>query len=108
VRCEILITRPTFYLVRFFRWLAKRLFRFSGRKIFAPSSTWQKKELREALDDIPGAQSERKYFSVAAHYRNVNENDAFRVALAADAVAARDRELRRIDGKKVSSANNSR
>lgn len=58
-------------------------------------------ELREALDDIAGAQLERKYFSVAAHYRNVNEDDAGRVALAVDAVAARHRELRRIDGKKV-------
>ena len=58
-------------------------------------------ELREALDDIAGAQLERKYFSVAAHYRNVNENDAGRVALAVDAVAAKHRELRRIDGKKV-------
>jgi alpha,alpha-trehalase len=58
-------------------------------------------ELREALDEIPGAQLERKHFSVAAHYRNVNENDAFRVALAVDAVAARHRELRKIDGKKV-------
>jgi trehalose 6-phosphate phosphatase len=58
-------------------------------------------ELREALDEIPGAQLERKHFSVAAHYRNVNENDAFRVAQAVDAVAARHRELRRMDGKKV-------
>ena len=58
-------------------------------------------ELREALDEIPGAQLERKHFSVAAHYRNVNENDAFKVALAVDAVAARHRELRRMDGKKV-------
>ena len=58
-------------------------------------------ELREELDEIPGAQLERKHFSVAAHYRNVNENDAFRVALAVEAVAARHRELRRIDGKKV-------
>lgn len=57
-------------------------------------------ELREALDEIPGAQLERKHFSVAAHYRNVNENDAFKVALAVDAVAAH-RELRRMDGKKV-------
>jgi trehalose-phosphatase len=31
----------------------------------------------------------------------VNENDAFRVALAVDAVAVGHRELRRIDGKKV-------
>src|SRR5262249_14226308 len=58
-------------------------------------------ELREALDEIPGAQLERKHFSVAAHYRNVNEDDTCRVALAVDAVAARHRELRRIDGKKV-------
>ena len=58
-------------------------------------------ELREALDDIPGAQLERKHFSVAAHYRNVNEDDAFKVAQAADTVAAKHRELRKIDGKKV-------
>lgn len=58
-------------------------------------------ELREMLDDIPGAQLERKHFSVAAHYRNVKENDAFKVAVAVDAVAARHRELRRINGKKV-------
>jgi len=58
-------------------------------------------ELREALDDIPGAQLERKHFSVAAHYRNVSEDDAVRVAAAMDAVAARHRELRRINGKKV-------
>jgi trehalose-phosphatase len=58
-------------------------------------------ELREALDEIPGAQLERKHLAVAAHYRNVNENDASRVALAMDAVAVRHRELRRLDGKKV-------
>src|SRR5215510_4949793 len=58
-------------------------------------------QLREALDEIPGAQLERKHFSVAAHYRNVNENDVSRVVLAVEAVAATHRELRRIDGKKV-------
>jgi trehalose-phosphatase len=58
-------------------------------------------ELREMLDEIPGAQLERKHFSVAAHYRNVNQNDAFKVAVAVDAVAARHRELRRINEKKV-------
>src|ERR1044072_8416294 len=50
-------------------------------------------ELREALDEISGAQLERKHFSVAAHYRNVNENDVSRVALAVEAVAGRHREL---------------
>jgi trehalose-phosphatase len=58
-------------------------------------------ELREALDEIPGAQLERKYFSVAAHYRNVNTNDAFKVVQSVEAVAAKHCELRRIDGKKV-------
>ena len=58
-------------------------------------------ELREALDDIAGAQLERKHFSVAAHYRNVNENDADKVALAVHAVAAKHCELRKISGKKV-------
>src|SRR5216117_1908725 len=33
------------------------------------------KELHEALDGISGARVERKCFSVAAHYRNVNEDD---------------------------------
>ena len=68
---------------------------------FLPKLDTARKELLEALDGISGAQLERKHFSVAAHYRNVNENDAFRVAQAVDEVAARHRELRRIEGKKV-------
>ena len=44
-------------------------------------------ELREALDEIPGSQLKRKHFSVAAHYRNVNESDAVRVMQAVDTVA---------------------
>jgi trehalose-phosphatase len=44
---------------------------------------------------------ERKRFSVAAHYRNVNANDVPRVERAVAEVTARRRELRRIDGKKV-------
>ena len=58
-------------------------------------------ELREALDEISGAQLERKHFSVAAHYRNVSEDDASLVAKAVDTVAAKHPELRRINGKKV-------
>ena len=44
---------------------------------------------------------ERKHFSIAAHYRNVRENDILRVKQAVDEVAARHRELRSMDGKKV-------
>jgi trehalose 6-phosphate phosphatase len=58
-------------------------------------------ELRDALDEIPGAQLERKRFSVAAHYRNVNESDLPDVARAMEIIAARHRNLRRINGKKV-------
>ena len=59
------------------------------------------KELHEGLDGIPGARVERKRFSVAAHYRNVKENDVAAVERAFGGVAARHLELRRIDGKKV-------
>jgi alpha,alpha-trehalase len=68
---------------------------------FLPELDSAEKELREGLDDIPGARVERKSFSVAAHYRNVNENDVPEVARAVETVAARHRELRRIDGKRV-------
>jgi trehalose-phosphatase len=68
---------------------------------FLPELDLTEKELHKALDGIPGARVERKRFSIAAHYRNVNEDDASQVARALDAVAARHRELRRIDGKKI-------
>jgi alpha,alpha-trehalase len=68
---------------------------------FLPELDLTEKELHKALDGIPGARVERKRFSIAAHYRNVNEDDAFKVAAAVDTVAARHRELRRMDGKKV-------
>jgi len=59
------------------------------------------KELYQPLDEMSGAQLERKRFSIAAHYRNVTENDVPALTQAVEAVAARHRELRRIDGKKV-------
>jgi alpha,alpha-trehalase len=68
---------------------------------FLPKLDIAEKELREALDGIPGAHVERKRFSLAAHYRNVSENDVAKVQRAVGAVTARHRELRRIDGKKV-------
>jgi trehalose-phosphatase len=68
---------------------------------YLPVLDTAERELRQALAEIPGAQLERKRFSVAAHYRNVKQIDVIRVVLAVDAVAAKHRELRRIDGKKV-------
>jgi trehalose 6-phosphate phosphatase len=68
---------------------------------FLPNLDMVEKELHEALDGIPGACVERKHFSVAAHCRNVKENDVPAVERAVGAVRARHRELRRIDGKRV-------
>jgi alpha,alpha-trehalase len=59
------------------------------------------KELHKALDGISGARVERKRFSIAAHCRNVNENDVPKVEQAVSEVATRHRKLRRINGKKV-------
>src|SRR5581483_8002795 len=42
---------------------------------FLPALDRAEKELRENLADIAGALVERKRFSIAAHYRKVNEND---------------------------------
>jgi trehalose-phosphatase len=68
---------------------------------FLPDLNVVEKELHEGLDRIPGARVERKRFSVAAHYRNVKENDVAAVERAFGVVVARHPELRRIDGKKV-------
>lgn len=68
---------------------------------FLPSLDLTENELHKALDRIPGARIERKHFSIAAHYRNVKENNVSAVRQAVAEVAARHRDLRRIDGKKV-------
>lgn len=68
---------------------------------FIPSLDVAEKELREKLDGIAGALIERKRFSIAAHYRNVNESDFPKLERGVSEIAARHRKLRRIDGKKV-------
>jgi len=59
------------------------------------------KELGKQLAEIAGAHVERKRFSIAAHYRNVNASDIPKVERAVSEVVARHRELRKMDGKKV-------
>src|SRR6266404_1701646 len=49
---------------------------------FLPGLDVVEKELHQGLDGIPGAQIGRKRFSVAAHYRNVDENDVPKVEQA--------------------------
>jgi alpha,alpha-trehalase len=66
-----------------------------------PALDEAEKELREKLAGIAGALIERKRFSIAAHYRNVNESDFPKLERTVSEVAARHRKLRRIDGKKV-------
>lgn len=68
---------------------------------FLPTLDLAEKELHAALDGISGARVERKRFSIAAHYRHVNENDVPKVKQAVGEVATRHRKLRRINGKKV-------
>lgn len=68
---------------------------------FLPKLNMAEKELGQELAGIAGARVERKRFSVAAHYRMVNESDFPKVQQAVSEVAARHRELRRMEGKKV-------
>jgi trehalose-phosphatase len=68
---------------------------------FLPTLDMVEKEIGEQLAGIPGARLERKRFSIAAHYRNVNESDVPKVERAVSEVAARHRELRKMDGKRV-------
>jgi len=68
---------------------------------FLPALDLAENELREKLDCIAGALIERKRFSIAAHYRNVNESDFPKLERGVSEIAARHRKLRRINGKKV-------
>jgi trehalose 6-phosphate phosphatase len=70
-------------------------------KKFLPALDAAEKELREKLTGIAGAFIERKRFSIAAHYRKVNENDFPKLEDAVSEVVARHRVLRRMEGKKV-------
>jgi len=68
---------------------------------FLPALDAAEKELREKLAGIAGALIERKRFSIAAHYRNVNETDLPELERAVSEVGAQHRELRTMEGKKV-------
>ncbi len=68
---------------------------------FAPLLDAAEARLDEALGPIPGAQIERKKFSIAAHYRNVADTDYSRFRAALDAVEADFDGLKEKTGKKV-------
>jgi trehalose-phosphatase len=68
---------------------------------FLPELDMVEKELGKQLAEIDSAHLERKRFSIAAHYRNVEESDVPKVERAVSEVAALHRGLRKMDGKKV-------
>jgi len=68
---------------------------------FLPALDAAENALRKMLACIPGALVERKRFSVAAHYRNVDKSDVIKTERIVNQVAAHHRKLRRIANKKV-------
>lgn len=68
---------------------------------FLPVLDLAERELRGRLDEIAGALVERKKFSIAAHYRNVEPGNVGAVEEAVDQVLADFRQLRKSSGKKV-------
>jgi trehalose 6-phosphate phosphatase len=68
---------------------------------FLPALDAAEKELHEKLAGMAGALIERKCFSIATHYRNVDETEVPRIEAALSEITERYRKLRRIDGKKV-------
>ena len=68
---------------------------------FLPIMDAAEKELKEKLAGIHGILLERKRFSVAAHYRQANENGVNKVTRALNEAVARHGELRTIAGKKL-------
>jgi trehalose-phosphatase len=58
-------------------------------------------ELREEFADLPGAQIERKKYSVAIHFRNVEESRMPEVEPRVDKIAAQHPKLRKTEGKKI-------
>ncbi len=78
-----------------------RRIRHAGGAKSVPAVREAERELREELAGVEGAIVERKYCTVAVHYRLVKEEDLGAVREAVEAVASRHPELREMAGKKV-------
>ncbi len=66
-----------------------------------PALDQAESELNSELADIDGAQVERKKFSIAVHYRNVDQDRVPEVESIVDRVLERAQGLRKGSGKKV-------
>ncbi len=70
-------------------------------KDFLPALDEAETELKEGIESIPGAWVERKKFSIAIHYRKVEESKTSHVKKAVEDVAGLHPELRQSGGKKI-------
>ena len=68
---------------------------------FLPALGRAEVELQNLLKDIPGARVERKRFTIAVHYRQVDDANVEAVQQCVDQVLSQHPELRKSFGKKV-------
>jgi trehalose-phosphatase len=78
-----------------------RAFQQEEGKALLPELDAAERELAAGLADIPGARLERKRFSVAVHWRHVEEARVAEVERRVGEVLARHPRLRRSGGKRV-------
>ncbi|WNG53524.1 trehalose-phosphatase [Archangium gephyra] len=76
-------------------------FQLEEGRALLPELDAAERELASGLADIPGAKLERKRFSVAVHWRHVEEARYAEVERVVDAVLARHPRLRKGGGKMV-------
>lgn len=68
---------------------------------FLPFIDYAEKELRSAVEPIPGVIVERKRFAISVHYRKVDPNDVPMVEERFNNIAASLPKLRKGSGKKI-------
>ena len=70
-------------------------------KDFLPALDKAEKEVKKRLEAVSGAWVERKKFSIAVHYRKVQDPNVPKVKQAVEETAARYPDLRQSGGKKI-------
>jgi trehalose 6-phosphate phosphatase len=70
-------------------------------KNFLPALDQVEEELKDRIEAVSGAWVERKKFSIAVHYRKVQESDVAKVKQAVEEVAELHPDLRQSGGKKI-------